>query len=236
MDLSKKVRLRVGTNKIKFTMKILIMGPPGAGKGTIAEMLQKDLGVMHLSSGDILREAVKENNPLGLEAKAYMEKGVLVPDSIIIKLMKEKLNEDNFVLDGFPRNLAQVKQLEDEDIKVDAVLNLKVSEKTIVSRISGRRICTKCGKIYHLQNMSPKKDAICDNCGNKLYQREDDKPDTIKERLKTYKEQTEELIKYYSDKGILNNIDADGNKEAIYAKITGLQWIKKRKSKLRARS
>lgn len=210
-------------------MKILIMGPPGAGKGTIAEMLQKDFGVMHLSSGDILRDAVKENKPLGLEAKAYMEKGVLVPDNIIIKLMKEALNKDNFILDGFPRNLVQVRELEDEHINVDAVLNLEVDEKNIISRISGRRICSKCGKIYHLKNMPPKKDEICDVCGSKLCQREDDKPETIKKRLKTYKEQTEELIKYYSDKGVLDNIDANGNKETTYDKIRRLPWIKKRK-------
>ena len=216
-------------------MKILIMGPPGAGKGTIAEMLQKDFGVTHLSSGDILRDAVKENNPLGLEAKAYMEKGVLVPDDIIIKLMKERLNKDNFILDGFPRNLAQVKQLEDKSIEVDAVLNLKISEETVISRISGRRICTKCGKIYHLINMPSKKEGICDVCTSKLYQREDDKPETIKKRLKTYKEQTEGLIKYYGDKGILNNIDADGNKEATYDKILNLPWIKKRKYRSKAK-
>ncbi len=212
-------------------MKILIMGPPGAGKGTIAEMLQKEFGVIHLSSGDILRDAVKENNPLGLEAKSYMKKGVLVPDDIIIKLMKEKLNKEDFILDGFPRNLAQVKKLEDENIKIDMVLNLNVDEATIISRISGRRICTKCGKIYHLKNMPPRKDGICDICGSKLYQREDDKPDTIKERLRTYKEQTEGLIKYYSDKGMLNNIDAGGKKEVTYDKILALQWLKKRRYK-----
>lgn len=212
-------------------MKLLLIGPPGAGKGTIAEMLQKDFGVMHLSSGDILRDAIKENNPLGNEAKAYMEKGTLVPDEIIIKLMKEKLNEESFVLDGFPRNLAQVKKLEDEDIKIDMALNLMVDEKTIVSRISGRRICTKCGKIYHVENMPSEKDGICDVCGSKLYQREDDKPKTISKRLETYKEQTEGLIKYYGDKGILNNIDAGGNKEATYDKISNLQWLNKRKYK-----
>jgi adenylate kinase len=182
-------------------MKILIMGPPGAGKGTIAEMLQKEFGIIHLSSGDI------------------------------IKLMKEKLSEESFILDGFPRNLAQVKKLEDENIKIDMVLNLKVNEKTIISRLSGRRICTKCGKIYHLENMPPKKDGICDICGGELYQREDDKPETIKRRLKTYKDQTEGLIKYYSEKGILNNIDANGKKEATYDKIINLQWLKKRRYK-----
>ena len=212
-------------------MKLLLIGPPGAGKGTIAEMLQKDFGIIHLSSGDILRDAVKENNPLGNEAKDYMEKGTLVPDEIIIKLMKEKLNKESFILDGFPRNLAQVKKLEDEDIKIDMVLNLRVDKKTIVSRISGRRICTKCGKIYHVENMPPKKDGICDICGSKLYQREDDKPKTISKRLEIYKEQTKGLIKYYSDKGILNNIDAGGNKETTYDKIPNLQWLNKRRYK-----
>jgi adenylate kinase len=212
-------------------MKILFLGPPGVGKGTIAEMLEKDFGIMHLSSGDILRDAVKENNPLGIEAKAYMEKGVLVPDEVIVKLMKEKLTGEDFILDGFPRNLAQVKKLEEENINIDEVLNLMANEETIISRLSGRRICSKCGKIYHLKNMPPKKDEICDICGNKLYQRQDDKPETIKRRLKTYKEQTEGLIKYYNDKGILTNIDAGGSKEVTYDKILDLQWLKEKKSK-----
>lgn len=212
-------------------MKILIMGSPGAGKGTIAEMLQEDFGIVHLSSGDILRDAVKENNPLGKEAKAYMERGILVPDDIIVKLMKEKLNQESFILDGFPRNLFQVKKLEDEGIKIDMVINLEVDEETIISRLSGRRICTKCNKIYHLKNMPPKKNGICDICGSKLYQREDDKPATIRERIKTYKEQTEGLIKYYNDKGILNNIDAGGKKEVTYDKMSSLPWLKKRQYK-----
>lgn len=215
---------------------MLIMGPPGAGKGTIAEMLREDLGVTHISSGNILRDAIKENNPLGLKAKSYMEKGVLVPDEIIVELMKERLNHDDFVLDGFPRNLTQVKKLEEANIAVDLVLNLVVSEETIIFRLSGRRICSKCGKIYHLKNMPPKKEGICDICGSGLYQREDDKPETIKERLTTYKNQTEELIKYYSEKGILNNIEADGNKETTYDKIANLQWLKKRKYKSKVRS
>jgi adenylate kinase len=215
-------------------MKILMMGPPGAGKGTIAEMLCADFGLAHLSSGDILRDALKENNPLGVKAREFMEKGVLVPDEIIIELMKEKINADNFVLDGFPRNLAQVKKLESANIGIDIVLNLQVDEETVVSRISGRRICSQCGKIYHLKNMPPEKEGICDICGGVLYQRKDDKPDTIKERLKTYKEQTEELIKYYDEKGILENIDAGGNKDATYDKIASLEWLKKKKYKLEA--
>jgi len=212
-------------------MKILIMGPPGAGKGTIAEMLKENLGVVHLSSGDILRDAIKENNPLGMKAKAFMEKGVLVPDEIIIELMKEKLNADDFVLDGFPRNLAQVKKIEDANIRIDIVLNLQVDEETIISRISGRRICEKCGKIYHLKNMPSKKEGICDICGGNLYRRKDDEPQTIRERLNTYKQQTEGLVNYYNDKGVLKNIDAGGNKETTYDKIAGLEWLKKKKYK-----
>jgi adenylate kinase len=216
-------------------MKLLMIGPPGAGKGTIAEMLQKGFGIIHLSSGDILREAVKGSHPLGEEAKTYMERGTLVPDEIIIKLMKEKLTEDDFILDGFPRNIAQVKKLEEENVEIDRVLNLMVDEETIISRLSGRRICKNCGKIYHLVNMPPKEDEICDICGSKLYQREDDKPETIKTRLATYKEQTEELIEYYDDKGMLDNIDSSGTKEMTYDKILSLPWLNKKKYKLKAR-
>jgi len=216
-------------------MKILIMGPPGAGKGTIAEMLKENFGVVHLSSGDILRDAIKGNNPLGIKAKAFMEKGVLVPDEIIIELMKEEFTADDFVLDGFPRNLAQAKKLEEADIDVDIVLNLQVSEETIIFRISGRRICSKCGKIYHIKNMPSKKEGICDVCGGALYQRKDDEPQTVKERINTYKQQTEELINYYANKGILENIDAGGNKDTTYDKIANLEWLKKKKYRSKAR-
>ncbi|HIE43311.1 MAG TPA: adenylate kinase [Candidatus Omnitrophica bacterium] len=210
-------------------MKILLLGSPGAGKGTMAEMVEKDFGILHLSSGDILREAVKQGTPLGKRAKIYIEKGELVPDELIVDIMKEKINDQDFILDGFPRNVNQAQKLEEANIKLDLVLNVMASEGTIIFRLSGRRVCKQCGKIYHLVNMPPRSEGICDICGGELIQREDDRPETIKRRLEVYREQSEELVNYYRDKGILKNIDANGNREKTYDKIAKLLWLKKKK-------
>jgi len=150
-----------------------------------------------------------------------MEQGELVPDPIIIALMKKEIekNRGSFVLDGFPRNLSQAKALDRENIKVDLVLNLEASEEVIVKRLSGRRICKDCGKIYHLLNMPPAKEGVCDICGGELYRREDDTPPTIRNRLKIYKKETEELLDFYKSKGVLESIDANGKAEIIYARI-----------------
>ena len=195
----------------------------------MAEMVEKDFGILHLSSGDILREAVKQGTPLGKRAKIYIEKGELVPDELIVDIMKEKINDQDFILDGFPRNVNQAQKLEEANIKLDLVLNVMASEGTIIFRLSGRRVCKQCGKIYHLVNMPPRSEGICDICGGELIQREDDRPETIKRRLEVYREQSEELVNYYRDKGILKNIDANGNREKTYDKIAKLLWLKKKK-------
>ncbi len=200
--------------------RIILLGPPGAGKGTLAEMLQEREGIPHVSTGDLLREEVKKGTDLGKRALRYMEKGALVPDKLVVQLLKKNLSQDSFfVLDGFPRNLQQAKILEEEKMRIDAVVNLRVNDETIIFRLSGRRICRSCGKIYHLVNFPPKKEGICDICGGILYQREDDREEVIKERLKVYREETQDLVKFYKEKGILEEIDANGEAEEIYASL-----------------
>lgn len=199
-------------------MKLIILGPPGVGKGTIAKKLVEKYNIIHISTGDLLREAVKNQTELGQKAKKFMNSGKLVPDDLIIPLIKERIKKDDckkdFILDGFPRTIAQLKALE-KITSIDKVLNLNSSEKTIIKRLSERRICKKCGAIYHITNIPPKKEGICDKCGGILYQRNDDKPETIKKRLKTYKNQTEPLIGYYKNKDLLADINAENKIEKI---------------------
>ncbi len=201
-------------------MKIVLLGPPGAGKGTIAEMLAERIGIPHISTGDLLREEVKKNTSLGKKAKSFMDKGLLVPDSLVIELLKKNVNvKKGFVLDGFPRNLNQAKMLEESKIPIEVVANLVAKDETIIFRLSGRRICSKCGKIYHLVNIPPKKEGICDVCGAPLYQREDDKEEVIKKRLQVYREESKELEDYYKSRGKLREVDANSGPEEIYEKL-----------------
>jgi adenylate kinase len=208
-------------------MRLILLGPPGAGKGTQANILSRRYHIPHISTGDILREQVKEGTDLGKKAKNYMDKGELVPDNLVIKMVIERLEQKDaqrgFILDGFPRNVNQAKELDGElkkkDKDIDLAIYLKTSENIIIKRLSGRRICKQCQAVYHITNMPPKKEGICDKCQGKLYQREDDKPQTVKNRLRVYQEETSDLIDYYRNEDKLyvtsGNLDAD----ALYEKL-----------------
>jgi len=204
-------------------MKIIMLGAPGAGKGTLAEMIQKKYMIPQISTGDLLRDAVKNKTDLGLSAKQYMDRGELVPDDLVLKLLQHRIVKADcikgFILDGYPRNVAQAKSLEKLGMGIDKVLNFVVPEKIILERLTGRRTCKSCGAIFHIKNIPPKVKGICDKCGGQLYQREDQKPEVIKERLKVYKDQTEPLISFYRKEKILSDIDASTNPEKIFKEI-----------------
>lgn len=192
-------------------MNLIFLGPPGVGKGTIAKEIVKEKNIPQISTGDLLRAAVKEGNELGKKAKEHMDAGKLVPDDLVIDLLKNRISQDDckkgFILDGFPRTIPQAKAL--EEVKIDKVLNFKATDETVISRISGRRTCKECNAIYHIKNIPPKVKDVCDKCNGKLFQREDDKPEAVKKRLKVYKQQTEPLIDYYNKKGILIDIKTE---------------------------
>jgi len=192
-------------------MNIVLLGSPGVGKGTYAKRISKIYDIPQISTGDMFREALKNQTEIGIEAKSYMDKGELVPDEITIKIVEERLKHDDckngFMLDGFPRTIAQANALS-EISKIDKVLNFVANDEIIIERLSGRRVCSECGTIFHVKNIPPKIEGICDVCDGKLIQREDDKPDSIKKRLDVYKNQTAPLIGYYKEKGILAEIDA----------------------------
>ena len=201
--------------------KIILLGPPGAGKGTQAELLGNKLGFTRLSTGDMLREAVRNGTELGKKAKTYMDAGGLVPNDIIIGMMKEKIEglKGAYLLDGYPRTVEQADALA-TIVDIDLAINIDVEDSVLVDRITKRRSCPKCNAVYHLTNKPPKKEGICDICGEKLYQREDDKEETIKNRLKVYRENTFPLIDYYEKKGKLVTVKGDeGTIEDIFAKI-----------------
>jgi len=197
-------------------MKIILLGAPGAGKGTVANFLAKKLKVPQIAIGDILREEAKTNR----ELKETMDSGSLVPDEFVSSIIEKRLKKDDcrngFILDGFPRTINQAKFLEQRNINIDYVLELKVSEATIIQRLSGRRICGKCNAIYHIENIKPKKDGICDKCGSELVHREDDKPKSIKQRFAVYEKKTEPLIKFYKEKGILKEVNVDQPVEGVF--------------------
>lgn len=200
-------------------MKLIFLGAPGAGKGTQAEYVCKEFGIPSISTGNILREAIAAKTELGLKAKSYMDGGNLVPDEVVISIIAERLKADDckggFLLDGFPRTIPQAEALDRMGIYMDKVVSIEVPDEAIVERMSGRRACLKCGATYHVVNKKPAKEGVCDNCGNELVVRADDKPETVLSRLNTYHEQTEPLKDFYKSKGCLVTVDGTGSVSEI---------------------
>lgn len=198
-------------------MKIVLLGPPGAGKGTQSAVLSREYKIPHISTGDILREAVKSGLALGVRAKSFMEKGELVPDEIMTDIVAERLKRKDaakgFILDGFPRTLSQAHELESalkkDSSGIDLVIYFETSAAVAIERLSGRRVCRTCGFNYHVKNIPPRKDGVCDKCSGALFQRPDDKEETVINRLKVYEAQTKPLIDYYAKKGILRKVSGD---------------------------
>ena len=188
-------------------MKLILLGAPGAGKGTQAEILSRELEIPTISTGNILRAAVKAGTKVGLEAKAFMEAGKLVPDAVIIGILRERLAEPDcakgYILDGVPRTIPQAEAMEELGIEVDCALSIEVEDRVIVERMSGRRACTKCGATFHIVNNPPKVEGVCDNCGGELTIRKDDAPETVLARLETYHRETEPLKAFYESRGKL---------------------------------
>ncbi|MDD4081477.1 MAG: adenylate kinase [Eubacteriales bacterium] len=201
-------------------MNIIFLGAPGAGKGTHAARLKVEKGYPQISTGDMLRRNIAEGTPLGLAAKQYIDEGELVPDEVVIGMVKQRLAEadaqNGFVLDGFPRTVTQAQAL-DGIARIDVVLNLEVTEDTVLKRLSGRRVCTSCGSVFHTSRLED--ETVCPLCGGKLMQRADDKPETILHRLEVYHEQTEPLIEYYDQAGLLINVQVDGDADDNYRDI-----------------
>ncbi len=208
-------------------MLIILLGPPGAGKGTQADKIVEEYGLAYIATGDILRSAVKDGTQLGLKASEYMDQGKLVPDNLVVNIVRERLQEpdceNGALLDGFPRTVAQAEfldqVLEESGSKVDLVLCIDVEESELVERLTGRRVCSDCGANYHLKFKPPQVRNVCDQCGGELYQRDDDSLETVRERLSVYKEQTAPLISYYKKKELLVPIDGDQEIEKVLKQI-----------------
>lgn len=211
-------------------MKIIMLGAPGAGKGTQAKMIADKYGVPHISTGDIFRANIKNGTELGMEAKKYMDQGLLVPDELTVRILLDRVAQDDckngYVLDGFPRTIPQAEVLDCELTKlgdhIDYAINVDVPDENIVKRMSGRRACLTCGATYHIEHVPPKKEGICDVCGSELVLRDDDKPETVKNRLNVYHEQTQPLIDFYTEKGVLKTVDGTVPIEEVFAAITAI--------------
>ena len=210
-------------------MKLIMFGAPGAGKGTQAAILSERLDVPTISTGNILRAAVKNGTPVGLQAKRYMDAGQLVPDQVIIDIIVERLGEadcrNGFILDGVPRTIPQAEALENAGVKFDCVLDIEVPDSEIMKRMTGRRACTACGATYHVVAAPPKAEGVCDSCGGALVQRDDDKPETVQSRLDVYHSQTEPLKKFYADRGILKMVPYQNSIEATTQTIVEILGI-----------
>ena len=192
-------------------MRAVLLGPPGAGKGTQAAVLCEHFGIPTISTGNMIREALKNGTEMGLKAKSYMDDGKLVPDEVVIGIVKERLGEDDckkgFILDGFPRTIPQAEALDAMGVDIQYVINIDVADETITRRMSGRRVCENCGRPYHIESLKPQKDGVCDDCGGTLVQRKDDHPDTVLARLAVYHKETEPLADYYRKQGKLVNVE-----------------------------
>ena len=211
-------------------MKIIMLGAPGAGKGTQAKMIAEKYGVPHISTGDIFRANIKNGTQLGMEAKQYMDKGLLVPDELTVKILLDRVAQDDckngYVLDGFPRTIPQAevldKALTELGDQIDYAINVDVPDENIVRRMGGRRACLSCGATYHIEHVPPKAEGICDTCGQELVLRDDDKPETVQNRLNVYHEQTQPLIEFYKAKGVLKTVDGTVDMKDVFAAIVAI--------------
>lgn len=208
-------------------MKIIMIGAPGAGKGTQAKKIAARFGIPHISTGDLFRENIKNETQLGLKAKVYIDQGLLVPDDLVLELIMERFNApdcvEGYVLDGFPRTIPQAKALDEaldkKNDRIEYAIDVNVSDEVIIQRMAGRRACLNCGRTYHVDTLRPKVEGICDFCGTNLVLRDDDKAETVKKRLQVYHVQTQPLIDYYKQKGILHSVDGTGSIDSIYNEI-----------------
>lgn len=211
-------------------MKIIMLGAPGAGKGTQAKLIAEKYRIPHVSTGDIFRANIKNGTELGMEAKKYMDQGLLVPDELTVKILLDRVAKedckDGYVLDGFPRTIPQAQVLEEAldklGEKIDYAINVDVPDENIVRRMSGRRACLKCGATYHIEHVPPKAEGVCDTCGNELVLRDDDKPETVQNRLKVYHDQTQPLIDFYNGKGVLKTVDGTVDMQEVFRTITDI--------------
>ena len=207
-------------------MRLILLGAPGAGKGTQAEILCKRLGIPSISTGNILRAAIKDGTPTGVQAKSYIDAGHLVPDEVIIGILNERIAcsdcANGFILDGVPRTIAQAEAMDKAGIDIDAVIAIEISEDEILRRMSGRRVCEACGSSFNMQAIPPRLEGICDNCGGKLIQRADDTPETVHKRLEVYHKETKPLVGYYAERGLLKIVETTDNKEVTFQKIMDL--------------
>lgn len=211
-------------------MKIIMLGAPGAGKGTQAKLIADKYGIPHISTGDIFRANIKNGTQLGMEAKSYMDQGLLVPDELTVKILLDRVAQEDckkgYVLDGFPRTIPQAEVLDQELAKlhdqIDHAIDVDVPDENIIRRMGGRRACVSCGATYHIEYIKPHKEGICDDCGQELVLRDDDKPETVGKRLDVYHEQTQPLIDFYDHKGILRTVDGTQDMQDVFDAIVAI--------------